>query len=155
MAQPSAEPAHLNICQLKCYPLNYKDNNLKEAKGKTERHEKPQRQQEQTTSRPCQWQCTTETVRRRTTRRRRRTRERTETGKREESQKKKEEENVFVSTGKNERRSFGEEGSSCRWVRTGEGRGGLSEGGKGGLLHSQLVELAQLLRGGRRRTAEL
>lgn len=36
----------------------------------------------------------------------------------------------------------------CGWVRTGEGRGGLSEGGKGGLLHSQLVELAQLLRGG-------
>ena len=36
----------------------------------------------------------------------------------------------------------------CGWVRTGEGRGGLSEGGKGGLLHSQLVELAQLPRGG-------
>lgn len=55
---------------------------------------------------------------------------------------------VFVSTGTNERRIFGEEGHRVRWVRTGEGRGGLSEGGKGGLLHSQLVKLAQLLRGG-------
>lgn len=33
------------------------------------------------------------------------------------------------------------------WVRTRESRGGLSEGGKGGLLHSQLVELGQLLKG--------
>lgn len=33
------------------------------------------------------------------------------------------------------------------WVHTRESRGGLSEGGKGGLLHSQLVELGQLLRG--------
>lgn len=42
------------------------------------------------------------------------------------------------------------EGSIYRasWVRTRESRGGLSERGKGGLLHSQLVELAQLLRGG-------
>jgi len=33
------------------------------------------------------------------------------------------------------------------WVRTRESRGGLSERGKGGLLHSQLVELGQLLKG--------
>lgn len=30
-------------------------------------------------------------------------------------------------------------------VRTRESGGGLSEGGKGGLLHSQLMELCQLL----------
>lgn len=30
------------------------------------------------------------------------------------------------------------------WVRTRESGGGLSEGGKGGLLHSQLMELCQL-----------
>lgn len=41
------------------------------------------------------------------------------------------------------------------WVRTRESRGGLSEGGKGRLLHSQLVELGQLLRGsGRNSRAE-
>ena len=33
------------------------------------------------------------------------------------------------------------------WVRTRESRGGLSKRGKGGLLHSQLVELGQLLKG--------
>ena len=32
------------------------------------------------------------------------------------------------------------------WVRTRESGGGLSERGKGGLLHSQLVELGQLLK---------
>lgn len=35
------------------------------------------------------------------------------------------------------------------WVRTRESGGGLSKGSKGGLLHSQLVELGQLLRGRR------
>ena len=41
------------------------------------------------------------------------------------------------------------------WVRTRESRGGLSEGSKGRLLHSQLVELGQLLRGsGRNSRAE-
>lgn len=35
-------------------------------------------------------------------------------------------------------------------VRTRESGGGLSKGGKGGLLHSQLMELCQLLGGGRR-----
>lgn len=32
-------------------------------------------------------------------------------------------------------------------VRTRESGDGLSQGGKGGLLHSQLVELGQLLKG--------
>lgn len=42
---------------------------------------------------------------------------------------------------------WGERGGG-RWVRTRESGGGLrSEGGKGGLLHSQLVELGQLLKG--------
>lgn len=35
-------------------------------------------------------------------------------------------------------------------VRTRESGGGLSKGGKRGLLHSQLMELCQLLGGGRR-----
>lgn len=38
-------------------------------------------------------------------------------------------------------------GKRVLWVRTRESRGGLSEGGKGRLLHGQLVELGQLLRG--------
>lgn len=54
--------------------------------------------------------------------------------------------------GKRERKTSVSTGTKRRklqkglWVRTRESRGGLSEGGKGGLLHSQLVELGQLLR---------
>lgn len=55
--------------------------------------------------------------------------------------KKREKDKESVSTGTKRRKL--EKGS---WVRTRESRGGLSEGGKGGLLHSQLVELGQLLR---------
>lgn len=54
---------------------------------------------------------------------------------------------MCVSLQVKKRRRFGRGWFSCRWVRTGEGRGGLSKGVKGGLLHSQLVELGQLLRG--------
>lgn len=48
------------------------------------------------------------------------------------------------STGKKRRKSV-----KGIWVRTRESGGGLSKGSKGGLLHSQLVELGQLLRGRR------
>lgn len=58
-----------------------------------------------------------------------------------EKEREREKDKESVSTGTKRRKL--QKGS---WVRTRESRGGLSEGGKGGLLHSQLVELGQLLR---------
>lgn len=53
------------------------------------------------------------------------------------------EENKYISLDGKRRKHL----QGTLWVRTRESRGGLSERGKGSLLHSQLVELGQLLKG--------